>query len=208
MLVDGKWERYYGFVGRYQLEKAPASEISFAYLEADGNVTKEINGTIEGPENYERDYTSLSFGTHHFSQLGTPLPVKVKISNGSGLDQLVAPALMLPAGAKMTLPRGISLSLTYSEKLPPKVANFSGPRVDYGSWQDIPLRKEVQIDTSNTLGPTLSPTQDLTVLDIDLRDFFDMSRPGTYRLKALFRAPGQAPNPSNEITFSVVDAAQ
>jgi hypothetical protein len=49
----------------------------------------------------------------------------------------------------------------------------------------------------------LIPTQDFTVLNIDLRDFFDVSRPGTYRVKALFHLPGQASGKSNEVTVSV-----
>jgi len=206
VLVDGKWERYYGFVGRYQLEKVPPAEIKFSYQGADGNVTKEISGTIEGPQDYVRDQRNFSFATHDFAQLDSPLPVKVKISNGSGLDQVVPAVLMLPPGAKKALPQGMSLSLSYSEKLPPKVWRFSEPPFDYGSWQDVPLRKEVQIESSDTPGPTLSPSQDFTVLDIDLSDFFDMSRPGTYRVQALFHLPGQAAGKSNEITFSIADA--
>jgi hypothetical protein len=208
VLEDGKWERYYGFVGRYQLEKVPAAEIRFSYQGADGNVTKEISGTIEGPQDYVHDQPNFSFATHNFAQLGAPLPVKVKVSNGSGLDQAVPSALMLPPDANKALPQGISLSLSYSEKLPPKVWRFSEPPFDYGSWQEVPLRKEVQVETSETPGPTLIPTQDFTVLKIDLRDFFDMSRPGTYRVQALFHVPGQAADKSNEITFSVAAVLQ
>jgi hypothetical protein len=205
VLRDGKWDRYYGFIGRYQLEKVSAAEIRFSYQGANGNVTKEISGTIEGPQDYVQSQPNFSFATHNFYQLDSPLPVKVKISNGSGLDQAIPQALMLPPGAKMTLPQGISLILSYSEKIPPKVVSFSGPSFNYGSWQDVPLRKEVQIAASDTPGPILIPTKDFTVLDTDLRDFFDTSRPGTYRVKALFHLPGQAPDKSNEITFSVSD---
>jgi hypothetical protein len=206
VLVGGKWERYYGFVGRYQLDKVSAAEIKFSYQGADGNITKEINGTIEGPQDYVQDQRNFSFATHDFAQLDSPLPVKVKISNGSGLDQVVPAALMLPPGAKTALPQGVSLSLLYSEKLPPRVWRFSEPPFNYGSWQDVPLRKEVQIKASDTPGPTLSPTQDFTVLNIDLRDFFDMSHPGSYRVQAVFHVPGQAPDKSNEITFSIAEA--
>ena len=206
VLVDGKWERYYGFVGRYQLEKVPAAEIRFSYQGADGNVTKEINGTLEGPEDYVQGHPHFSFATHDFAQLDSPLPVKVKISNGSGLDQVVPAALMLAPGAKKALPEGVSLSLLYSEKFPPKVVSFSEPAFNYGSWQDVPLRKEVQAEAGDTPGPTLSPTQDFTVLNIDLRDFFDMSRAGTYRVQALFHVPGEPGSKSNEVTFSITDA--
>jgi hypothetical protein len=208
MLVDGKWERYYGFVGRYQLERAPAAEVRFSVEGADGNVTKELRGTIEGPGDFEPGERLLSFATHHFAQVGTPLQVKVKISNGSGLDQLVPSALMLPPGAKSTLPRAISLSLSFSERIPPRFARFSEPFFDYGSWQAVPLRKQVRMEASNTPGPTLIPTRDFTVLDMDLRDFFDMSRPGSYRAKALFHLPGHAAGESAAIQFSVVDAVQ
>ncbi len=85
------------------------------------------------------------------------------------------------------------------------MVNFSEPPFNYGPWQDIPLRKEVQVQSTAAPGPSLIPTQDFTLLDIDLRDFFDTSRPGTYRLKALFHLPGQTPDKSNEITFSVSD---
>jgi hypothetical protein len=203
VLVDGKWARYYGFVGRYQLEKVPAAEIRFSYQGADGNVTKEISGTIEGPQDYVQGQINFSAATHNFARLDSPLPVKVKISNGSGVDQVVPSALMLSPYAKMTLPQGIGLALSYSEKIPPKVVSFSEPPFNYGSWRDIPFRKEVQIDANNTPGPTLVSTKNLTVLDIDLRDFFDMSHPGTYRVKALFHVPGQASDKSNEVTFSV-----
>lgn len=202
ILRDGKWERYYGFVGRYQLEKVPAAEIKFSYQGADGNITKEISGTIEGPQDYVQGQINFSSATHNFTRLDSPLPVKVKISNGSGLDQFVPPALMLPPSAKMKLPQGISLSLSYSEKIPPKVVSFSEPPFNYGSWQDVPLRKEVQVESTATSGPTLIPTQDFTVLSIDLRDFFDMSRPGTYRVQALFHMPGLPETKSNKITFS------
>jgi hypothetical protein len=88
------------------------------------------------------------------------------------------------------------------------VLSFSVPPFNYGSWQDVPLRREVQIDASdNTPGPILSPTQNFTVLDIDLRDYFDMSRPGTYRVKALFHLPGRTLDKSNEVTFSIAKKA-
>jgi hypothetical protein len=184
----------------------PAAEIRFSYQGADGNVTKEIGGSIEGPQDYVQGQINFSSATRNFSQLDSPLPVKVKISNGSGFDQVVPQALIIPLGAKMTLPQGISLALSYSDKIPPKVASFSEPPFNYGSWQDVPLRKEVQIEASNTPSPTLIPTQDFTVLDIpDLRDFFDISRSGSYRVHALFHVPGESAGKSNEITFSVAN---
>ena len=99
-----------GFPIRAQMETSP----------------REISGTIEGPQDYVQGQINFSAATHNFARLDSPLPVKVKISNGSGVDQVVPSALMLSPYAKMTLPQGIGLALSYSEKIPPKVVSFFG----------------------------------------------------------------------------------
>ena len=56
-------------------------------------------------------------------------------------------------------------------------------------WQSVPLKTE-KIDAGpQGTGPTLPPAQELTLLAIDLRDLFDVSRPGTYRVQAHFHDP-------------------
>ena len=205
--VDGKWERYYGFVGRYQIEKVPAAELRFLYEGADGNITKEINGTLEGPSDFDRSQFNLDYAVHTFHQLGLPLPVKITVMNGSGHDEAMPAGLTLPVDAGKALPAGMSLELSYTDKIPPKIARFSEPEFKFGTWHDLPLRKEVRLVENKVPGPTLSPAQNYDVLAIDLRDFFDMSRPGTYRLKADFHVPGEKAGTSNEVTFSVAEKA-
>ena len=46
-LVDGMWERFYGFVGRYQIEKVPAAEIEFPIGHLVADITPQISGDIE-----------------------------------------------------------------------------------------------------------------------------------------------------------------
>jgi hypothetical protein len=204
--IDGKWQRYYGFVGRYQIEKVAAAEIRFSYEGAGGNITKELNGTLEGPSDMDRSQISLDFAVHRFPELGSPLPVKITVSNGSALDQVVPGALTLPAGATKALPSGVSLELTYSDRIPPAVQRFSNPPFDFGTWQKVALRKEVLVVENKAPGPMLNPTGDYVVLNSDLRDFFDLNRAGSYRLTALFRVPGQPDHKSNEFSFSIIDA--
>ena len=86
------------------------------------------------------------------------------------------------------------------------MARFEEPEFDYGEWQDLPLRPEVATHVSRTTaGPRLMPTQEITILDVNLRDCFEVARPGSYRAKVLFRVPGQAEEQSNEIIFSVAE---
>jgi hypothetical protein len=205
-LVNGKWERYYGFVGRYQLDKVPATEIAFSDVST-GEISNSVSISFNGPEGRPdpRIVFDLWSGTFpaKFIPVGDPLPVTVGVQNNSGLDQQVPDALMLPTGASNKLPKGIVISVSYSPKLPPLAQRNTDPAVDLGPFQELPMRKEISVSKENLKGPTLKPTQSLTVLKIDLRDYFDMTRAGSYRVKALFHVPGQLDTKSDEVGFSV-----
>ena len=205
-LVDGKWERFYGFAGRYQLEKVPAAEIQFPGWGAP--VTVNLSGGIESPiERRDGEEINLSFAARHFVPPAAPLPLTVKIRNHSSLDQEVPAALLLPPGVDKALPPGIKLAVSYSGRIPPRINRYTEPEFDYGEWQDLPLRSEVRSPAGQASGPVLIPTQETTVLSVDLRDYFEATRLGSYRIKAFFRVPGQAEGSSNEIIFSVADPA-
>ncbi len=212
-LVDGKWERFYGFVGRYQLEKVPAAQIRFDNRgEGDHpyeRVTAEITGRIESPVNrHDGEEINRSFASRDFVPLGAPLPLTVKIRNGSGLDQPVPTGLLLPAGATKVLPPGIRLSLSYSEKIPPKVQRFGERQFDYGKWHDLPLRPEIGPPANQAQAQTLAPAQELTVLSVDLRDYFETNCPGSYRVRVFFPWQGHQEGESNDIIFTVAEPAR
>ena len=40
-------------------------------------------------------------------------------------------------------------------------------------------------------------------MDVDLRDYFDLGRPGSYRLQAVFQVPGQPESRTYETVFAV-----
>ncbi len=207
VLVDGKWERYFGVLGNGVPVKVPASEIDLSgNFPMQGKVTKEISGEIDGP--HDRGPGDLNFLsiTHHPVALGAPVPMHVDVYNHSGLDLTVPDALMIRPGASKTLPQGIGFSVTYSDKVPPLIQRFSDPPFDYGTFQDLPLRKEVTVSTEKITGPEIGPTGRVTVLEIDLRDYFDLSRRGTYKVRAVFQVPGQPSSESNEITFSIASS--
>jgi hypothetical protein len=205
-LVNGNWERYYGFAGRYQLEKVPAAEITFSE-----NLLGQLSNGLSFDFNAPRGRPTPKIVVDPFSgtavakfiPVGDPLPVSVGVRNNSGLDQKVPDALMLPAGATNTLPAGIGISVSYSPKLPPLAHRYNDPAVDLGPFQELPMRKKITVSRESVIGPTLKPTKSLTVLKIDLRDYFDMIRRGSYRVKALFHVPGQPDTQSDEVGFSL-----
>jgi hypothetical protein len=217
--MDGKWQRYYGFDGRHQLEKVPASEIFFPSDYKWGSIGGWMDGQIDGP--LAKSVPADWFTSYSVISLGAPLTVAVKVRNHNGLDETIPVGLVPPPDANQTLPGGIALSVSYSEKIPPEIFSppvklvepspfFGGGNVnhpfDYGTWKEVPLRNEVKVATATTPGPVLGAAHELTLLKIDLRDFFDMSRPGSYHVKALFHLPGQPVSESNEITFSLAAA--
>ena len=207
VLVNGRWERYDGFVGRYQLEKVPAAEIDFPRERAGGDITPKISGAIEAVFRRPTNRFFESFSTRDFVSPDAPVPIRVVVENHGGVDQIVPGEVMLAPGVHQVLPPGFGLLLSYSGKVPPRVQRFPEPPFDYGTWQETPLRGEVRTVDGEAAGSTLGSARELTVLEIDLRDYFGLSRRGSYRLRATFRVSGQPESRSNEIVFSVAGDA-
>jgi hypothetical protein len=65
------------------------------------------------------------------------------------------------------------------------------------------MRASITTTPPATPGPILAPTCTRTILQGDLRDYFDLTRPGSYKLRARFQVPNQPPAETSEITFSV-----
>ena len=204
-LVDGQWERYFGFVGRYQLEKVPAAEVEFPLGHEAGNVTPQISGALVIVLPRPSGGVLFGYSMRNFLPLGERASIQVQVENHTGFEQTVPSTLMLPAGAaKGSLPAGIRLILSYSEKLPERTQRFADPPFDYGTWREVPPREDVRAVSSEALGPVLLPGEyGRVIMDIDLRDYFDLSRPGSYRLQAMFQVTGQPESPASGAVFSV-----
>jgi hypothetical protein len=117
VLPQCHWERYYGFEGRHQLEKVAASEIDFPSGYPWVGLGDGLDGCLDFP--MARTVRPNMFTTYHVVELGTPLVATVKIRNPAGLDENIDPVFVLPAHANHNLPPGVTLSLSYSGKIPP-----------------------------------------------------------------------------------------
>ena len=207
VLVDGKWERYYGLFEKGKPVKVPAVQIDFpGSFPWQGKVTAQFSGELEGPPDFDRRELNMSYAKRLLLHLGEPVPVTVSICNHTGLDLSAPESVLIPSGATKTLPEGISLTVSYSDKVPPVIQRFEAAPFDFGAFLDIPLRKEVVVSREKGLSPMLTPTGKLPVLKIDLREFFDLSHPGTYKVKVLFHVPGQPASESSVVTFSIAGA--
>jgi len=102
------------------------------------------------------------------------------------------------------------LGLLYSEKMPPKPKpdhGFPQPN-EFGPWTQIPSRagispRPVSAGTAKTV-TVLASTTERTLFKIDLRDFFDLSRPGSYRLQTDIQRPGILVGQPAETSFTIV----
>jgi len=187
VLVNGKWERYFGFATSKHLAKVPAVEMEFpgpGYPQIDHGFEAYLNPF--GKADRDHPYP-LKLDPND------PAAISLRIRNRLGIDQTLPGSILLAPDAKKSLPTAVKLSLDYS----PDIAT-NDQAVRNLKWQPLPLRDGIIIAPPQPQGTPLAPTQEQILLTGDLRDYFDLSRPGTYRLKAVFNDPangltGEAP---------------
>jgi hypothetical protein len=188
VFVDGKWRRYYGFVGKGAPARVPAEEIEF-------------------PATGQKYWYQLSGGLDCLAEpaakrveVGKPATVRLLLRNRLGIDQEV-PALWSRkgAGGAAELREGLDVEVSY---LPPE----DGP-VQEQFWGDEPA-KPWRPQKPRAVGrfrdaavQTLRCAGELAAVEVDLRDWFDLSRPGYYRVEFVFR--GRAEERSREVVICV-----
>ncbi len=132
--VNGRWERYFGFVGRYQMEKVPAAEIEFPLGHEAGNITPQISGGLKTVWPRVSAGVPFSYSVRDFLPSVGRASVQVQVDNHSGFEQTVPGEVVLLAGAeKGTLPPGMRLTLSYSEKRLERTQRLADPPFDYGA---------------------------------------------------------------------------
>jgi hypothetical protein len=194
VLVNGKWERFFGIVGLHYIAKVPGTEIEFP---AQRRVAALSNGF--DCEILEPGQSQLG-GCTSISKLGLKdaLPITLRIRNRSGLDQVVPGTILQPSGDTKKLPHAVELTLGYSPK------TFENAySIPDSEWQSVQLKNGVIAAEPQADGPTLSPTEECAIMTVDLRDFFDLSRPGTYYIQATFHDPSRSTGESNKAIFTL-----
>ncbi|HEX4141768.1 MAG TPA: hypothetical protein VHY09_15575, partial [Candidatus Methylacidiphilales bacterium] len=207
VLTGGKWQRYFGVFQDGHAVKVAGADMEFPNLLMNAAaITPHLYAVLNVPEDIDRGSFNMEFSRRRFLAPGAPVPATIDMANHNGEDQPVPPGLVLPPGAKRMLPSGLTLAVSYSAKVPPLIQRYTDPAFDFGTFQPLPLRAGVAVVPAPASGPVLGPAQTLTLFRGDLRDYFDLTRPGTYHVRAEFRVPGQTPGKTWEQTFYIATA--
>jgi hypothetical protein len=200
---DGRWRRYFGFVGGQVIAKVPAEEIEFTDWPYGGwwRLSDGLDAAFFGPAFPEDRGPGDNLG----HEPGSSLRMTLHLRNRAGFDRQVPTAYVLKEGGRVvSLRRGIELSLERAPLDANRVGTRTG-RADDRKWEAIPAKSAARFDPDASTR-TLRPAESMIAFELDLLDVFDASKPGNYRLRlALSKESGVAEGTFHEVTFQVGD---
>jgi hypothetical protein len=185
------WERSYGFVGHHVIARVPASEIELS----NGRFTDNTWGTLSGGLDARVEPVEPRSGGY---EPGRPILMALRIRNRRGAEN-AAPTEVLRRGAdgQPLLRRGVTLAAFYSA---PSYSRTPGPgeEIKPKKWSD-------RFDPgANDPARPLEAFEVFEVMRLDLNDWFDLTRPGSYRVRVTFTADsGVAEGAANPWDFTV-----
>jgi hypothetical protein len=188
---EGKWRRYYGFIGPGPPARVPAEEIEFpppwGWASLSGGLDCQVEAAARPPT----------------EKVSKPPAVRLKLRNRSGVERAV-PALLRKGPDETELRIGLEIEVFY---LPPGIGSDL-PGQPFGEpgegWTRLKPRKFGRFQGESGTR-TLRPAGELTALELDLTAWFDLSRPGGYAVRFRFGkgAAGLGEGRSNLLTFSL-----
>lgn len=177
---NDKWERYYGFVGRYTIAKVPASEMEFpADYYRWSKLSRGIDCCICPPGGTQQKNARTVFTC----EIGEPLVMTAWLRSRSGLD-LTAPLSYHREDEEgnRKLLSGVSIKLEYTAEKPASPYN---PYQDNRKWENLSLKRTAHF-VSDKPGRVLAPTEEFEAFKLDLNEWFDLKKPGSYRAYIIF----------------------
>ncbi len=194
VLKDGKWQRYYGFVGSNHVARVAAEEIEFPPLEPGWRAP--------------RVWVRLGSGWH--ARLEVP-PLHVELI-GDFPPRLPADAA-LTFGLVVRNSRGVEQAAPAMEKVvrlrllfSPETVSRQGALIPQATraaeWTELKVKEGAAFKAEP--GKPLAVVEERKLAAVDLRNWFDVSKPGFYRLQLLpaVQEPGVVPEVS-EVRFSL-----
>jgi hypothetical protein len=186
VFIDGRWRRFFGCTGPNRIGRVPADEVEFPAPEDQGwlRCAGPFDAQLELPRIAETDADGLPRWPDQAA-----LPFALWLRNRTGPDQAV------PAQSPARL------RLWYTpEAVSPKGMLAPLARAD-ADWDEVAPKPAARIACGKRV---LGPAEEYAAARFDLRDCFDLGRPGYYRLRLTSDgAPGDHP----EILFSVAPPA-
>jgi len=187
VLKEGRWERYYGFVGR-RLARVPASEMEFPEDWYSW-------GALSGPIDCRVSLPGAAAGG---LAVGRPIVVALGLRNRSGLEREVPTDLYHPDGPALRCGLALALSFAATDAAHPSGRGGAPPE-----WEDLAPRITGDFAPGDARR-ALAPAESFEAGRLDLNDWFPITRPGLYRLRLTVRDDsGLGEGSSNEVSFPV-----
>lgn len=182
--TDEEVRRFYGFVGQYDVARVPAEEIEFPAPWNNGwrRLSRGFSCNLKRPGDvFSPDYAKPL-------PAGTPVLLTLSFWNERGVAQTMPEHLSHMTGGGVSIRPGLTfvaartlrppIEFDYPFFVPEEIGSNGSP------WQRLapkPIRPWPANDAAlNAATRTLDPAESFDALSIDLRDLFDLSRPGAY----------------------------
>jgi hypothetical protein len=186
-----RWDRSYGFVGRHVIGRVAAADIELdpgPFYQGWGPLPGGLDASIEPAERVGMAY-----------EPARPIRMTLRIRNRRGVEN-TAPTEYLRRGIgdRTALRRGLVLTVFYSLPRPTQSGQGQG-----GPQEELKPKRTESFIPGDAARP-LAPFQAFDALRLDLDDWFDLTRPGSYRARAVFSADsGLGEGKTNDWYFNV-----
>jgi hypothetical protein len=188
-----RWERIFGFVGPHVIARVPAAEI-----ELDAGPDSPLWSSLPSGLDARLESAKPSRNTY---EPGQTIRVTLHLRNRRGVEN-TAPSEFLRRGTdgRTELRRGVALAVSYSA--PPADRSDPFPR----NPEDALKPSRSDRFTPGEATRSRAPFEEFEVMQLDLNEWFDMTRPGSYRVHVAFAADsGVGQGTSNNWHFTVDD---
>jgi hypothetical protein len=187
-----RWERYYGFVAHHVIARVPAAEMEAA---ADHRVVSW--GRLANGLDVRIESAAKEPG---YIEPGQPIVVNVRVRNRRGVEN-ASPREFLQRGTdgRLAMRRGVTLSASYWAPTRNGAGRMAAPK----PAEELKPKRTDRFDPGAAARP-LAAFAEFGAMQLNLNDWFDLSRPGTYFVRLTFTADsGVGEGTSNDWHFSV-----
>ncbi len=191
--VDGKWVRWFGFVGPGYLGKAPAAEIEL--IPNDSWLWSRLSkGVLWRLDLSDRKHLAEKIPLADV-KAGRPVSVKLRVMNVLGVDQQVADKWYRAADGSFV--EGVTLHMQRANEH----VEEDGLDSDK-SWDNVISRRGIERFVPENSGKNLRSSEEITPIEINLRTLFSLEKPGYYRVwMSQEKAPDVKDVPATRFTW-------
>lgn len=173
---DGQWKRFAGYAGAHEILRLPAEELE-CILPASGQLPEGINVSLTPPGAIVRAEGGYQVPKELI--IGSALAMKLVVSNRRLLDTEVFCHWRPGYELKVSRMQGEKPHhLDHGEYSP----NLT--ELDKYTW--LPIQSRQPLPQTTAQPRLLKPAEEATMLDLDMKDYFEITEPGIYRITLSF----------------------